>query len=88
MNQSARTNSNFPCSIKAVLLHATVTALVVATTFVYANITLAQGKRGLGGNNNPVITGINSNWYYRWGLGINNDISHAEFVPMFWGEAM
>lgn len=80
MNPSAETNS-----IKLVALRATVAALAIATMFfAYADSSMAQGKRGLGGSDNPLITGINANWYYNWGLGINGDIAHAEFVPMFW----
>ena len=85
MNQSPTSLLNFARPIQSVVLRGTVAALaLVAVTFASVDCTLAQGKRGLGGNNNPLVTGINSNWYYNWGLGINGDIEHAQYVPMFW----
>ena len=57
---------------------------MLAITCAFAGSATGQEKRGLGGDNNALITGINAGWYYNWGSNANPDIAHAEYVPMFW----
>ncbi|MDA8563353.1 glycosyl hydrolase [Mariniblastus sp.] len=83
MNHSFKTNSQFE-PIKLATSRVAVIVLTLATTFLFADQSFAQVKRGLGGNNNALITGINAGWYYNWGSNANPGIAHAEYVPMFW----
>ena len=84
MYRLSETKANDSLAIKFLVRRATVTALTVVMAFAFVATSVAQTKSGLGGDNNPLITGVNAGWYYDWGLGANPDVAHAEFVPMFW----
>jgi len=82
VNGKLKTMWSFYGAIKFVVMLAAVVTFAAACMPIDSSV--AQEKRGLGGNNNALITGINAGWYYNWSLARNSSIAHAEYVPMFW----
>lgn len=84
MRRFDKSDLNFVSTGRIVVKQTVLIALTLLVPLVFVASSMADDKRGLGGDDNSLITGINSNWYYNWKLGINPDVAHAEFVPMFW----
>jgi len=82
VNGKLKTMWSFYGAIKFVVMLAAVVTFAAACMPIDSSV--AQEKRGLGGNDNALITGINAGWYYNWSLARNSSIAHAEYVPMFW----